>query len=251
MWPSLLVTLLMTASTIPVSSLVFTHWYNKAYSMSYGPSPIKSGFQSSSSTLMSPLWAATTEVPWESSVEEVPTVPVGVDIRPAEVADLKHVVELRIDVFYPELRAVRSFYDKILGKLTSRREKGAQCLVAVHDETGTILGTIEFSYSDFADTSMADIGYERKLYLMDLAVLPKARRMGIATLLLNTVEKYAQENDFRDIYLHVEVDNKVARDLYEKNGFQEILPLNWAISFTEGRLHKPWEQYVLLLKNVF
>jgi len=163
--------------------------------------------------------------------------------------DLQGVVDLRLDVFYPELRTVKSFHEKILTKLAQRRETGAECLVAIQD--GSIIGTIEFSPSDFKDTTMENIGYKRKLYLMDLAVVPRARRMGVASLLLKRVEEYAIEHNYRDVYLHVEVDNDKARNLYLKNGFREVLPLDWAINFTEKRLHKPWEHYVLLFKQIW
>ena len=170
-------------------------------------------------------------------------------IRTASFADLQSVVDLRVDVFYPELCAVKSFHDKILTKLTQRREKGAELLVAVQNDI--IIGTIEFSPSDFCDTSMEGVGYTRKLYLMDLAVQPNARRKGVASRLLDSVEAYALSNDFRDVYLHVEVGNEVARNMYVKNGFLEVLPLDWAISFTEKRLHKPWQHYVLLFKQMW
>ena len=163
--------------------------------------------------------------------------------------DLPGVVDLRLDVFYPELKTVKSFHEKILTKLAQRRELGAECLVAMQE--GAIIGTIEFSPSDFMNTPMEDIGYKRKLYIMDLAVQPRARRMGVATRLLERVEEYAIEHDYRDVYLHVEVENGMARDLYLKKGFKEVLPLNWAINFTEMRLHKPWEHYVLLFKQIW
>ena len=171
------------------------------------------------------------------------------NVRWAKPNDLQEVVNLRVDVFYPELRKISSFNNKILDKLKQRRERGAQCLVA--ENNGDIVGTIEFSPSDFEGTSMEHVGYDRKLYLMDLAVRPDVRRQGIATALLEEVETYAIENDYRDIYLHVEVGNESARNLYIGKGFIEVLPLTWAIQFTEKRLHKSWVQYILLYKAIF
>lgn len=170
------------------------------------------------------------------------------NVRFAKPNDLQEVVNLRVDVFYPELRKIRSFNHKILDKLKQRRERGAQCLVV--EDSGDIVGTIEFSPSDFEGTSMEHVGYDRKLYLMDLAVRPDLRRQGVATALLKEVEAYALENDYRDIYLHVEVGNESARNLYIRNGFIEVLPLTWAIQFTEKRLHKSWVQYLLLYKAI-
>jgi ribosomal protein S18 acetylase RimI-like enzyme len=184
-------------------------------------------------------------------------------IRFAKYEELPSIVDLRVDVFYPEFKGLASFHTKILDKLKQRRNEGAVCLLAtappspgddvysgVACDLPNIIGTVEFSSKDFRGTAMESIGSKKKLYIMDLAVRVDVRRCGLATLLLEEIEKYCKENDYREIYLHVEVDNISARLMYEKNGFVEIPPVDWNIKFTERKLHKSWENYVLLYRSV-
>ena len=170
------------------------------------------------------------------------------------------VVSLRVDVFYPELRPVTSFHLRILEKLRERLHQGAVCLIAIgtdilpsrlHVPQLRVLGSVEISPSDFRNTSMEFIGHHRKLYAMDLAVRQDVRRMGVASRLLDAVERYAVQHSFREIYLHVEVENQAAKNLYEKNGYIEVPDTDWALSFTKHRLHKPPESYVLLWKEIY
>ena len=97
---------------------------------------------------------------------------------------------------------------------------------------------------------MDGIGADRKLYVADLAVRADARRMGIATQLLEAIELYALRNNYHEIYLHVEVDNKAARAMYLKNNYFEVPLYDWALVFTESRLHKSVDNYVLLWKSL-
>ena len=166
------------------------------------------------------------------------------------------VVSLRVAVFYPELRSVSSFHLRVLEKLKQRIDEGAVCFIAAVSDLSyqllfdKVVGTVEVSPSDFKNTSMEHIGHERKLYAMDLAVREEARRMGIASNLLEAVETYARDNYYREVYLHVEVDNEAARNLYRRNGYVEVPPHPWAVKFTERRLHKTPDSYVLLWKEI-
>ena len=112
--------------------------------------------------------------------------------------------------------------------------------------SNALLGAVEFSPSDFKGTPMEKIGADRKLYVADLAVRTEARRFGIATQLLLAIELYAFQNHYQEIYLHVEVDNVVARTMYFKNGYVEVPRYEWAAVFTESRLHKSVDSYVFL-----
>eukprot|EP01041_Mallomonas_annulata_P002416 gene2416-4689_t len=191
-----------------------------------------------------------------------PSVHTQVAIREAVYHELMHVVSLRMDVFYPELRPITSFHLRILEKLRQRVDQGGVCLIAVVNEKVLpclqlhvppirILGSVEISPTDFRNTSMECIGHERKLYAMDLAVRGDVRRMGIASGLLAAVESYALTHSYQEIYLHVEVDNEGARNLYKKNGYIEVPETEWALSFTRHRLHKPPHCYVLLWKEIY
>lgn len=188
-------------------------------------------------------------------------------IREVLMHELMQVVALRIDVFYPEFKAITSFHLRILDKLRQRLNNEGVCLIAViSDSLGQsqptwsqphwsqrqkkILGTVEMCPNDFKNTSMEFIGQERKLYAMDLAVQSESRRSGIGSSLLQAMERYARQEDYKEIYLHVEVDNASARKLYSKHGYVELPPTTWAVTFTQQRLHKPPNCYVLLWKEI-
>ena len=113
---------------------------------------------------------------------------------------------------------------------------------------GNLIGAIEISASDFLNTCMQNIGAQRKLYLADLCIRQDARRIGVATSLLKYVERFALDNKYAEIYLHVEVDNAVAKNLYVKNGYLEVARSSWSRAFTMERLSKPPDTYVMLWK---
>lgn len=190
-------------------------------------------------------------------------------IREATVHDLPSIVSLRINVFYPELKTMTSFYSRILEKMRTRRGGGSVCLIATRTPTlddneslaprgqaamgalsHSLLAAVEFSPGDFQGTPMEGIGADRKLYVADLAVRSDARRIGVATQLLQAIELYAMRNNYHEIYLHVEVDNIAARAMYLKNDYFEVPLYDWALVFTESRLHKSVDSYVFLWKSL-
>lgn len=181
-------------------------------------------------------------------------------ISEAQYSDLHAVVSLRVQVFYPDLQDVKSFHTKVLDKLRFRRSEGTVCLIVTKQggkqETSwnyfsDIVGTVEFSASDFKNSSLeAATGRETKLYLMDLAVRADSRKKGIASMLLKSAEKYAAANGYDEILLHVDVGNVRALKLYEKHGYQEYPVSDKSIHFTESRLHKPASCYIFLHKHI-
>lgn len=58
--------------------------------------------------------------------------------------------------------------------------------------------------------------------IMNVGVLKKCRRMGIAQRLLSVIEDYCRENSIFEINLEVRVSNTPARNLYKKLGYTEI-----------------------------
>jgi ribosomal protein S18 acetylase RimI-like enzyme len=55
-----------------------------------------------------------------------------------------------------------------------------------------------------------------------LAVLPKSRRQGVATRLLESAASFAREKGMQRIVLDVLIDNEGARRFYEQAGFREV-----------------------------
>lgn len=58
--------------------------------------------------------------------------------------------------------------------------------------------------------------------IMNVGVLGRCRRQGIADKLLDCLEKYCRENCVFEINLEVRVGNIPARNLYRKKGYEEI-----------------------------
>ncbi len=58
--------------------------------------------------------------------------------------------------------------------------------------------------------------------IMNIGVLSKYRRCGIAIRLLSELEKYCLENSIFEINLEVRIGNIPARELYKKMGYKEI-----------------------------
>lgn len=61
----------------------------------------------------------------------------------------------------------------------------------------------------------------RRLYILTLGVLAPYRRLGIGSKLMKSVlDLCDQEEDFLDVYLHVQVNNEEALRFYEKFRFE-------------------------------
>ena len=91
-----------------------------------------------------------------------------------------------------------------------------QCLVAVRPSVeNTIIGTVEVSIQRHTFWSSS-----KYLYISNLAVQTDCRRQGIAYELLQRCELLGKAWGLVDIYLHVREDNIVARQLYERCGYQ-------------------------------
>lgn len=115
---------------------------------------------------------------------------------------------------------------------------------------GNVIATAEFSPNDFTGTPMEDVGARMKVYVADVAVRQDSRRLGLASKMLKYIETYCLQNMYDEIYLHVETDNVAAKNMYLKNGYVEIPSCNRVKVFTENRLKKPSDLYVLMKKEV-
>ena len=62
----------------------------------------------------------------------------------------------------------------------------------------------------------------RALHLLNFAVDPKYRGMGIGRLMLRTLEKLARKTGLKAIVLEVSTQNHVAIRLYKSEGFKEV-----------------------------
>lgn len=149
------------------------------------------------------------------------------------------IANLRLSVFSnfnPDSRKI--FCERSCQLLASRRRRGATCVVAtlgknnsnrkkstIHrrEEVGPIVGTAEASFHEFADTTL---GRSRPkdsiLYVTEVAVDASQRRKGIAKLLMEAIDKLAATRNIETIYLHVDVTNTGAVNLYKQAGYRQL-----------------------------
>ena len=82
-----------------------------------------------------------------------------------------------------------------------------------HDLIGYIMCRVEVGLSNFGLG-----GLIRKGHVVSLAVMPKARRRGVATALLNAAMVSVCNYKAKQIYLEVRVTNEAGVNLYKKLG---------------------------------
>ncbi|KAL3937334.1 MAG: hypothetical protein SGBAC_007543 [Bacillariaceae sp.] len=155
-----------------------------------------------------------------------------VSVRVATQADDLDIANLRLSVFSnfaPDMR--QSFCSRSCHVLAMRRSQGATCIVATVPRYGSILsskkdiilGTAECSIGEFFGTRL---GSSRQLYsvlyITEVAVSPTARRKGIGAKIMESIDKLARIRAVETLYLHVEVTNTEALNLYEKAGFAKL-----------------------------
>jgi ribosomal protein S18 acetylase RimI-like enzyme len=61
-----------------------------------------------------------------------------------------------------------------------------------------------------------------EFFICNLAVFKEYRRMGVATQLLRKAEVIALEKGLHTLSLYVEIDNTIAKKVYERFGFREV-----------------------------
>lgn len=170
-----------------------------------------------------------------------PTKPIVA--RMASSMDDADIANLRLSVFSnfnPEARKI--FCERSCQLLSSRRQRGATCIVATtgcnddlkskanQDHTrkkDDIVGTAEVSFHEFSQTRLGDARpKESILYVTEVAVDASHRRKGIANLMMEAVDALAEIRNVETIYLHVDVTNEAAVGLYERAGYRKLKSKN-------------------------
>lgn len=167
--------------------------------------------------------------------------------RVATAMDDLEIANLRLSVFSnfnPESRKL--FCERSCQLLSSRRRRGATCIIATikknpndelkqstkrmsncRKESGPIVGTAEISFHEFSGTKLGQCRPKDSiLYVTEVAVDAAQRRKGIAKLLMEAIDTLAKTRKIETIYLHVDVTNLGAVNLYEKAGYRILEPKN-------------------------
>jgi len=150
-------------------------------------------------------------------------------IRAARQEDLSNIASLLTESFYPANGLAGWFspllrlgvYQDLRSHLTTT--SGQACFVAVQGTPSQpgdycqLAGTVEVTLRSLSPWRLAIPKYP---YISNLAVEGTYRRQGIAHRLLLACERTVLEWGFQDLYLHVLENNRAARQLYAKIGYQ-------------------------------
>ena len=112
-----------------------------------------------------------------------------------------------IDIYNLELACFTNNYS--LSTIQSDLESD-KVMIFVYEDKGKIVGYISIYY--FLDEAN----------LQKIAVLDSYRRKGIATQLIENVEKELLANNVETFYLEVNEHNLIAISVYEKLGFEKL-----------------------------
>ena len=87
--------------------------------------------------------------------------------------------------------------------------------IAIEEKSNEIVGFTQL-YPSFSSVAM-----KRSYILNDLYVKGNCRKNGIGKLLLDKAKSYAIMTNAKGIGLSTAIDNEIAQNLYEKNGYKK------------------------------
>ncbi|EFN55373.1 hypothetical protein CHLNCDRAFT_134424 [Chlorella variabilis] len=105
-----------------------------------------------------------------------------------------------------------------------RRRRSFVVLVAEDRASGELLGsaTVSLAQPEAALPPPFPTSKPRRVYVSNIAVLPRHRRRGVASALLAQSERQARLWRRDSLWLHCELSNKPALELYHSMGYQEV-----------------------------
>lgn len=161
-----------------------------------------------------------------------------ISVRMALPCDDIAIANLRLSVFSDFSEDLRNqFCQRSCEVLSKRRKHGAICLVARRCAPSNtpniewIVGGVECSTHEFKNT---ELGKQRPegtiMYVTEVAVSPNSRRSGVGTMLLKATDQLARFKKVETVYLHVDVENTAAFELYKKAGYDILDSTNYIYS---------------------
>jgi ribosomal protein S18 acetylase RimI-like enzyme len=147
-----------------------------------------------------------------------------VTVRPAHDSELGEVGDLTVEAY-----AADGFVDAdgdYAGQLRNAAARaGAAELYVAEDGNGDVVGTVTFcpQGSPFAELARDDEGEFRML-----AVLPRARRAGVAEALVGACVERSRELGYDALVLSSMTEQVDAHRLYERLGFRRTPELDWS-----------------------
>ena len=129
----------------------------------------------------------------------------SITIRRASLKDLDILCEIERECFPSE-----AFTQEQIGYLL-RAPMGVSLIAEIdHETVGFIIGLIQ------------GYGNARVGHIFTLDVLTRHRRRGVASRLLNDLERIFRERGVQTSHLEVRADNLAAQELYRKHGYTDV-----------------------------
>lgn len=126
-------------------------------------------------------------------------------LRPMHWRDIPSLVDLESTLFGPDAWSERTWWSEL-----ALRPRRAYWVALPAGEPGPVLG---YAGIDRGGDS-ADV--------MTIATAPASQGQGVGRILLDRLIADADESGAEALLLEVRADNQRARDLYARNGFEEI-----------------------------
>jgi ribosomal-protein-alanine N-acetyltransferase len=150
-----------------------------------------------------------------------PTTPAAPRLRDAHWTDVPALAALEVDLFAHDAWSQQTWWAELAGR--PRRD------YVVLTDTEGVLGYAGLDHGgDVAD-------------VMTVAVAPRARRRGLAKLLLEVLEQRALDRGASHLMLEVRVDNTAAIGLYEGAGY--------TLLSTRRRYYQPGDVDALVMRK--
>lgn len=178
-----------------------------------------------------------------------PILSTAFQVRVASAPDLLSLAELLTESFHPQeglvgllypivrlgiyedlkqrFNAKSRYYACLVASLKTRNPSNPSTRILPKHYSETLIGTVELGLRSRYPWQRSTT--PQYLYISNLAVHLRFRRLGVAQELLQRCEQIAQSWGFSLLCLHVLEDNHHARQLYAKAGYQ-IREVEWSLT---------------------
>ncbi|MCG6191024.1 GNAT family N-acetyltransferase [Maribellus maritimus] len=131
-------------------------------------------------------------------------------IRKAELSDIKELTRLMMELrtFYQQESKPEELQTFIKSRINNR-----DSVIFVAEENNKLVGYVQL-FPSFSTIKLSEIWV-----LNDLFVLKSFRGKGVASQLVDTVLKFSEKGQRKQVWLLTGNDNKKAQRLYKRKGF--------------------------------
>ncbi|QXM06533.1 GNAT family N-acetyltransferase [Crassaminicella indica] len=143
-------------------------------------------------------------------------------IRLCQSKDEEVYVKLNLD-FMKAVKEEHPYWDSLKMPSEEEMRRTFREAIASPEHIMIIVAEIDKEVVGFANTWTVYSIWSRgkALTVDDLYVLPSYRRNGIGKKIMNYIIEYAENNDYKRVQLHAEIDNEKAHNLYRGLGFSQ------------------------------